>query len=96
MWNNNPNNNNRGGWNNQNSNRRQGFGFGQSLPQTGYVETSMTKAIPDDISKQIVAQIPLGRMGAPEEVASLVKFLATEGSYCTGSVFHVNGGMFGG
>lgn len=43
MWNNNPNNNNRGGWNNQYGNQRQQFGFGQNQPQYGYVETSMAE-----------------------------------------------------
>jgi 3-oxoacyl-[acyl-carrier protein] reductase len=40
--------------------------------------------------------VPLGRMGKPEEVAEVVAFLATKGSYITGSVIHVNGGLYGG
>jgi 3-oxoacyl-[acyl-carrier protein] reductase len=44
----------------------------------------------------ILERIPLGRMGRPEEVAEVVAFLATAGSYVTGSVIHVNGGMYGG
>lgn len=61
----------------------------------GYVETAMTKAIPADISQQIVAQIPLGRMAQPEEIAHAVAFLAHERSgYITGVNLSVNGGMF--
>ena len=45
---------------------------------------------------RILERIPLGRMGRPEEVAEVVAFLATEGGYITGSVIHVNGGMYGG
>lgn len=62
----------------------------------GFIETRMTAELGDEIKAGILARIPLGRMGRPEEVAALVKFLAVEGSYCTGSVFHVNGGMYGG
>ena len=62
----------------------------------GFIETRMTEDLSDDIKKAILARIPLQRMGSPEEVAQLVRFLAVEGGYCTGSVFHVNGGMYGG
>lgn len=61
----------------------------------GYVETAMTKAIPADISAQIVAQIPLARMAQPEEVAYVVSFLADErAGYVTGTNISVNGGLF--
>lgn len=61
----------------------------------GYVETAMTKAIPADISAQIVAQIPLARMAQPEEVAYVVSFLCDErASYVTGTNISVNGGLF--
>jgi acetoacetyl-CoA reductase len=61
----------------------------------GYVETAMTKAIPPDISRQIVEQIPLARMARPEEVAYVVGFLCDErASYVTGVNLSVNGGMF--
>lgn len=61
----------------------------------GFIETKMTDVLSEDVQKHILGQIPLNRMGKPEEVASLVRYLATEGSYCTGNVFHVNGGMYG-
>jgi acetoacetyl-CoA reductase len=61
----------------------------------GYVETTMTKAIPAEISQQIVAQIPLGRMAQPEEIAYVVGFLCDErAGYITGANISVNGGMF--
>ena len=61
----------------------------------GYVETTMTKAIPQDISAQIVAQIPLGRMAQPEEIAYVVSFLVDERcGYVTGTNISVNGGLF--
>jgi len=62
----------------------------------GFIDTRMTEGLPADAKQQILARIPLGRMGSPIEVARLVRFLAVEGSYCTGSVFHVNGGLYGG
>lgn len=61
----------------------------------GYVETPMTKAIPADISKQIVDQIPLARMAQPEEVAYVVGFLCDDrAGYITGTNISVNGGLF--
>jgi acetoacetyl-CoA reductase len=61
----------------------------------GYVETVMTKAIPQDISDQIVAQIPMGRMAQPEEIAYVVGVLSDErAGYITGTNISVNGGLF--
>ncbi len=62
----------------------------------GFVETRMTADLTDGIRDGILARVPLKRMGTPNEVAAMVRFLATEGTYCTGGVFHVNGGMHGG
>jgi len=62
----------------------------------GFIETAMTRALPDEIREGILARVPLKRMGTPEEVAALVRFLAVEATYCTGTTFHVNGGMYGG
>ena len=62
----------------------------------GFIETSMTEVLPEEIRQKILSNITLGRMGKPEEVADVVAFLATRGSYITGSVIHVNGGLYGG
>jgi 3-oxoacyl-[acyl-carrier protein] reductase len=62
----------------------------------GFIDTDMTAGLPDEVRSRILERVPLGRMGRPEEVAEVVAFLATAGSYVTGSVIHVNGGMYGG
>jgi len=62
----------------------------------GFIETDMTETLPDEIRAQFLANIPLGRMGLPQEVAEVVVFLATKGTYITGSILHVNGGLYGG
>jgi 3-oxoacyl-[acyl-carrier protein] reductase len=62
----------------------------------GFIETEMTAKLPEAVRQAILARIPLGRMGSPEEVADVVAFLATRASYVQGSVLHVNGGMYGG
>ncbi|MBE0558603.1 MAG: SDR family oxidoreductase, partial [Proteobacteria bacterium] len=62
----------------------------------GFIETEMTAALPAEIQAGILGQVPLGRMGRAEEVAEVVGFLAVAGSYITGTVIHVNGGMYGG
>jgi len=62
----------------------------------GFIDTEMTAGLPDEVRTRILERVPLGRMGRPEEVAEVVAFLATAGSYVNGSVVHVNGGMYGG
>ena len=60
----------------------------------GFIATAMTDKLADDRKEAILAQIPAGRMGAAEDIASAVAFLASDGSgYVTGSTLHVNGGM---
>ena len=61
----------------------------------GLIETDMTRAITDDAKTDWSAQIPLGRMGSPADIAAAVSFLASdEASYITGQVLAVNGGMY--
>jgi 3-oxoacyl-(acyl-carrier-protein) reductase len=61
----------------------------------GLVETDMTRAITEDAKTDWSAQIPLGRMGTPADIAAAVGFLASdEASYITGQVLAVNGGMY--
>ena len=62
----------------------------------GFIDTEMTDELPDDVKAAILARIPQQRMGTPAEVADVVAFLATRGSYVNGCVIHVNGGLFGG
>jgi 3-oxoacyl-[acyl-carrier protein] reductase len=62
----------------------------------GFIATDMTGELPADVKERIMGNIPLGRIGRPEEIADVVAFLATRGSYITGSVVHVNGGLYGG
>lgn len=62
----------------------------------GFIDTEMTSVLPGEIRERLLAGVPLGRMGRPEEVAEVVAFLATKGSYITGTVIHVNGGLYGG
>jgi 3-oxoacyl-[acyl-carrier protein] reductase len=62
----------------------------------GFIDTEMTEDLPEEVRSSILARIPQQRMGTAEEVADVVAFLATRGSYITGTVIHVNGGMFGG
>ena len=61
----------------------------------GLIESKMTKdGISTEVQEELLAKIPLGRVGQPSEVAEWVTFLATSAPYCTGSVLHVNGGLF--
>jgi 3-oxoacyl-[acyl-carrier protein] reductase len=61
----------------------------------GFIDTDMTKALTDDQRAALQGQIPLGRLGAPEDVAAAVLFLASpQAGYITGETLHVNGGMY--
>ena len=61
----------------------------------GYVETDMTATLPEKAKAAMLDQIPLRRPGTPEDVATVVEFLASDrASYITGQVIHVSGGMF--
>jgi len=61
----------------------------------GFIATDMTAELGDDAQAALRAQIPLGRLGAAEDIANAVNFLAGDGAaYITGQVLHVNGGMY--
>jgi 3-oxoacyl-[acyl-carrier protein] reductase len=61
----------------------------------GFIETPMTAVLSEEVSKAMLATVPLGRRGTPRDVAQAVKFLASDAaSYITGHVLDVNGGMF--
>jgi 3-oxoacyl-[acyl-carrier protein] reductase len=61
----------------------------------GFIDTDMTKALPDAQRATLLEKIPLGRLGSPEDIASAVLFLASpQAGYVTGTTLHVNGGMY--
>ena len=84
------------------------FGFTKSLAQEvgsrgitvnavapGFIDTDMTRELPDAQREVLLGNIPLGRLGRPEEIASVVAFLASDAAaYITGETLHVNGGMY--
>ncbi len=84
------------------------FGFTKSLAQEtackgitvntvspGYIETPMLAAMKEDVLKSIIANIPVGRLGRPEEVAEAVAYLATpEAAFITGANLDINGGQY--
>lgn len=84
------------------------FGFTKSLAREigsrgitvnavapGFIDTDMTRGLPEDAKKALLQQIPLNRLGNVDEIASAVGFLASEeASYITGETINVNGGMY--
>jgi 3-oxoacyl-[acyl-carrier protein] reductase len=61
----------------------------------GFIATDMTDRLPEAQKAALLAQIPLGRLGSPQEIAAAVSFLASPAAgYVTGTELHVNGGMF--
>jgi len=61
----------------------------------GFIDTDMTKALPEEQQTSLKSQIPLGRLGSPDDIAHAVAFLASpQAGYITGTTLHVNGGMY--
>ena len=61
----------------------------------GFIDTDMTSSLAEAQVESLLSQIPLGRLGKPEEIASLIGFLVSQdANYITGETIHVNGGMF--
>jgi len=61
----------------------------------GFIDTDMTKDLPAGQQAALKAQIPLGRLGSPDDIAHAVTFLASpHAGYITGTTLHVNGGMY--
>jgi len=72
----------------------EGIGLTVNTVTPGFIATEMLEHIPAKVMDKLIAQIPLGRLGKPEEVARIVHFLAADASsYITGQVWGVNGGM---
>jgi len=69
-------------------------GITANVISPGFIETDMTAELPDKIREKLLAQIPMGRMGRPKDVAEAAAFLASDkAAYITGHVLHVNGGL---
>jgi 3-oxoacyl-[acyl-carrier protein] reductase len=61
----------------------------------GFIDTDMTKVLPEEQKQLLMSKIPLGRLGKPEEIAAVVVFLASDaGGYISGETIQVNGGMY--
>jgi 3-oxoacyl-[acyl-carrier protein] reductase len=72
-----------------------GRGITANVVAPGFINTQMTASLPEKVREGFLQQIPLARMGQPEEVAEAVFWLCSEGaSYITGQVIHVNGGLY--
>jgi len=72
-----------------------GRGITVNAVAPGFVNTEMTEKLPDKVKEAFLAQIPMGRIGEPEEVAETVYWLASGGAtYITGQVIQVNGGLY--
>ncbi len=70
-------------------------GITANVVAPGYVDTDMTTSLTDKAKQMLLSQIPLGRVGTPEDIAAAVVFLASDqAAYITGQVLHVNGGMY--
>ena len=60
----------------------------------GFIDTEMTRSLPEEYKNQLLSKIPLGKLGSPNDIANAVAFLASENaSYITGETLHINGGM---
>lgn len=69
-------------------------GITVNIVAPGFIETPMTDALDNKQKENLLQQVPIGRLGTPDEIASAVLFLsAPESSYLTGATLHVNGGM---
>ena len=61
----------------------------------GFIDTEMTKDLPEKVREQFLSLIPLGKMGTPEDIAETVYWLCSESAaYITGQTIHVNGGQY--
>ena len=70
-------------------------GITANVVAPGFIETDMTSALPEAQQQALLAQIPLGHLGKPSDIAHAVAYLASpQAAYITGQELHVNGGMF--
>ncbi|HHY20379.1 MAG TPA: SDR family oxidoreductase, partial [Bacilli bacterium] len=60
----------------------------------GFIDTDMTEVLTEDVKTEMLKQVPLGTLGQPEQIAKVVRFLASDDAdYMTGQTLHVDGGM---
>ena len=72
----------------------EGIGLTVNTVTPGFIGTEMVAAMPEKVLAKVTSQVPIGRLGRPEEVARVVHFLAADASsYITGQVWGVNGGL---
>ena len=60
----------------------------------GFIDTDMVRGMPAEVLEKVISKVPARRLGQPEEVARLVRFLATEGEYITGQQLNINGSLY--
>ena len=60
----------------------------------GFTETDMLQEVPEKIRQRILDKIPMGRFGKPEEIATCVRYIVTEGDYMTAQAISINGGVY--
>lgn len=70
------------------------YGITVNAIAPGFTETEMLSKVPGEVREKILARIPMGRFGKPQEVAKVVAFIATEADYITGQQINVNGGVY--
>jgi len=72
-----------------------GRGITVNAVAPGFINTEMTEKLPDKVKEAFISQIPMQRMGEPEDVAEVVYWLASNSAnYITGQVIHINGGLY--
>ena len=70
-------------------------GITVNVVSPGFIDTDMTRELPEEQRKKLMSNIPLGKLGEAEDIANAVLFLASDmGSYISGETLHVNGGMY--
>jgi acetoacetyl-CoA reductase len=70
------------------------FGVTVNCVCPGFIDTDMLRGVPDHIRERLLARVPLGRFGDPDEIARGVVYLVRDGAYITGTCLDVNGGLY--
>jgi len=70
------------------------FGVTVNCVCPGFIDTDMLRAVPEHIRERLLARVPLGRFGDPDEIARGVLYLVRDGGYVTGTCLDINGGLY--